>query len=84
MTWLVAATYLKKVPLGFGEARTHGLAMSSFSSSSTFYISSIQQKEPDFFHSLYKGSPCSPNRDMKQLRATRHPMSYYMSLTFLT
>jgi hypothetical protein len=60
---------------GSSEARTGGLVMSALNSLSALCISSIQQKELEFFSSLYRGSPHSPSRDMKWLRATRHPMS---------
>jgi hypothetical protein len=62
--------------MGSSEARTGGLEMSTLRSSSAFYVSSIQWKESDFFSNLYRGSPRSPSRDMKQLRTTRHPMSH--------
>jgi hypothetical protein len=58
--------------------------MSALWSSNAFYFSSVQRKELDFLNKLYKGSLHSPNRDTKQLRAMRHPMSCWTSLTFLT
>jgi hypothetical protein len=75
-TWVVVATYRRRVSLGSDEVKTGGLVMSALSLSSVFYVSSIQWKESDFFNSLYKGSLRSPNQDMKQLRAARHPMSH--------
>jgi hypothetical protein len=65
MAWVVAMTYRRRVSLGFDEARTGGLEMSAFRSSSAFCISSVQQMESYFFNNLYRGSPHSPNRDMK-------------------
>jgi hypothetical protein len=59
-----------------GEVRTGGLVMSTLSSSSAFCVSSIQQKELDFFSSLYRGGPCFPSQDLNWLRSTRHPMSH--------
>jgi hypothetical protein len=52
MTWVVAATYKRRVSPGSGEARIGGLEMSVLKSSSAFYISSIQRKESDFFNNL--------------------------------
>jgi hypothetical protein len=56
-----------------GEAVS--MVMSILSLSSAFYISSVQQKELDFFNNLYRGSPSSPSRDTKRLRVVRYPMS---------
>jgi hypothetical protein len=74
-TWVVAVTYRRRVSLGSNEARIGGLKMSDLRPSSTFYVSSVQRKESDFFNNLYKGSLPSPKRDTKQLRAARHPLA---------
>jgi hypothetical protein len=57
----VTAMYRRRVLPGSSEARTDSLVMSVLSSSSAFYISSVQQKESDPFSSLYRGSPLSPS-----------------------
>jgi hypothetical protein len=84
MTCVVAAIYRRRVSPGFGEAMNGGLEMSVLRPSSTLCALSIQQKESKVFNNLYRGSPHSPSQDTKRLRIARHPMSRWMSLTFLT
>jgi hypothetical protein len=83
-TWVVDVTYRTRVSSGSSEARIGGLEMSALRSSSAFCISFIERKESDIFNSLYRGSQCSPSRDMKWLSAVRHPMSRWSSLMFQT
>jgi hypothetical protein len=69
---------------GSGGTKIGSLEKTTLRSLSGFCVSSVQQKESNIFNNLYRGSPHSPNRDTKQLRAARHPMSRWMSLIFLT
>jgi hypothetical protein len=60
MTWVVAMTYRRRVSLGSSKTRTRCLEKSIVRSSSTHYVSSIQQKELDFFNNLYRGARVAP------------------------
>jgi hypothetical protein len=75
MTWVVAVMYERRALSCSDKAITVGLEMSALSSSSAFYVLSGQQKESDFFNSLYRGGPSSPSHYMKWLRVARYPMS---------
>jgi hypothetical protein len=56
-----AMTNRRRISPGSDEARTEGLEMSVWRSSSARCVLSIQWKELNFFNNLYRGSPRSPS-----------------------
>ena len=56
-----------------------GLVKYCLRSSKADWASGVQWKLSCFFSSLKKGRPRTPSREMIQLRAAMHPVSFYMS-----
>ena len=48
---------------------------SALSLSRASSASGVQEKRSDFLKSRYRGKPFSPRREMKRLKAARHPMT---------
>ena len=58
-----------------------GFVRNNLSCSKAVSASSDQEKRSEALRSLKKGSPFSPRRDMKRLRAAIQPMNFCISLT---
>ena len=58
-----------------------GFVRNNLSCSKAVFASSDQEKRSEALRSLKNGSPFLPRRDMKRLRATMHPVIFYISFT---
>ena len=58
-----------------------GFVRNNLSCSKAVSASSDQEKCSEALRSLKKGSPFSPRRDMKRLKAAMQPVSFCISLT---
>ena len=58
-----------------------GFVRNILSYSKAMLASSDQEKRSEALRSLKNGSAFSPRRDMKRLKATMQPISFYISLT---
>jgi hypothetical protein len=66
-----------------GFSRGGGTKMGTFERSAFKFprassASGVQVKRSVFLKRRYKGRPFSPRREMKRLRAARHPMTYVL------
>ena len=58
-----------------------GFVKNDLSCSKAVLASSDQEKHSETLSSLKNGSPFSPRRDIKRLRAAMHPVSFCISFT---
>jgi hypothetical protein len=77
----VATMYSIMSSCFFGGVRTGEEVRYALRLSKAFLASSIYSNLPLFFSNLKEGSPFSPSRDMKRLRAAMQPISFCTSLT---
>ena len=80
MTREVAAMYISRVSSGRGVVMIGGFVKNTLSYSKAKSTSSDQEKRSEALRSLKKGSPFSPRRDMKRLKAAMQPVSFCISL----